>query len=85
LLEDIPRLVTDFGDVVPVSQFYGSIYNMTPAHMDDIHEAMIENTDLEIVTESGGVRRRPNTIKPSDTLRMKLQRTFFPIFLGKKD
>jgi hypothetical protein len=53
--------------------------------MDDIHEAMIENTDLEIVTEAGGIRRRPNTIKPNDTLRMKLQRTLFPFFLGKKD
>lgn len=85
LMEDIPRMVTDFGDAVSVGQFYGNIYNMTPAHMDDIHEAMIENTDLEIVTESGGVRRKPNTIKPDDTLRMKLQRTFFPIFLGKRD
>jgi hypothetical protein len=85
LLEDIPRMVIDFGDAVSVGQFYGNIYNMTPAHMDDIHQAMIENTDLEIVTESGGVRRKPNTIKPSDTLRMKLQRTFFPIFLGKND
>jgi three-Cys-motif partner protein len=67
LLEDIPRMVTDFGDAVSVGQFYGNIYNMTPAHMDDIHAAMIENTDLEVVTEVGGVRRRPSTIKPDDT------------------
>lgn len=84
LLEDIPRLVTEFGDAVSVSQFYSSIYNMTPAHMDDIHGAMIENTDLEIVTETGGERRKHNTIRPDDTLRMKKQRTMFPLFLGPK-
>lgn len=81
LLEDIPRLVTDFGDAIQVGQFYGSIYNKTPAHTDDIHDAMIENADLEIVTEGGGLRRKPNTIRADDTLRMKQQRTFFPIFL----
>jgi hypothetical protein len=76
------RLVTGFGDAVGVGQFYSSIYNMTPAHMDDIHAAMIENPDLEIVTEAGGERRKPNTIRPDDTLRMKKQRTMFPIFLN---
>jgi three-Cys-motif partner protein len=83
LLEDIPRLVADFGDAVLVGQFYGSIYNMTPGHMD-IHAAMIENPDLEIVTDSGGERRRPNTIRADDTLRMKRQRTFFPMFLSSE-
>lgn len=81
LLDDIPRLVSEFGDAVNVGQFYSSIYNMTPAHMDDIHAAMIENPDLEIVTEAGGERRKPNTIRSDDTLRMKRQRTMFPLFL----
>lgn len=81
LSEDIPRLVTEFGDAVGVAEFYGSIYNMTPAHMDDIHAAIIENPDLEVVTEQGGERRKANTIGSSDTLRMKQQRSFFPIFL----
>lgn len=85
LLGDIPRLVTEFGDVVNVGQFYGSIYNMTPAHMDDIHAAMIENPDLEIVTEAGGERRKANTIRADDTLRMKQQRTMFPLFLNSKN
>lgn len=84
LLEDIPRLVTDFGDAVGVGQFYGSIYNMTPAHTEDVHAAMIENPDMEVVTDAGGERRKPNTIRADDTLRMKRQRTFFPIFLGPK-
>lgn len=82
LLEDIPRVVTDFGDAISVGEFYGSIYNMTPNHTDDIHAAIVENADLEVLTETGGVRRSPNTIRANDTLRMKRQRTFFPIFLG---
>jgi len=84
LLDDIPRLVTEFGDVVGVGQFYQSIYNMTPAHTDEIHSAMIENPDMEVVTEQGGERRKPNTIVTSDTLRMKRQFSFFPMFLGNK-
>jgi len=43
--------VTEFGDAIQVGQFYGTIYNTTPAHMDEIHAAMIENADLEITTE----------------------------------
>jgi hypothetical protein len=84
LLDDIPRVVSDFGDAVAIGEFYGSIYNMTPAHMDDIHAAIIENTDLEVVTEAGGERRKPNTIRADDTLRLKRQRTFFPMFLNPK-
>lgn len=84
LLEDVPRLVTDFGDAVGVGEFYGSIYNMTPAHMDDIHAAIMDNSDIEVLTAGGGVRRKANTIKADDTLRMKRQRTLFPIFLGPK-
>ena len=84
LLEDIPRVVTEFGDAICVGEFYGSIYNMTPSHMDDIHAAMVENPDLEILTDAGGVRRKPNTIRADDTLRMKRQRTFFPIFFESK-
>jgi hypothetical protein len=83
LSEDIPRLLTDFGDAVGVTEFYSTIYNMTPAHMNDVHAAIIENPDLEVRTESGGERRKANTISPSDTLRMKKQRSFFPLFFGE--
>jgi three-Cys-motif partner protein len=83
LSEDIPRLLTDFGDAVSVGEFYSSIYNMTPAHMDDVHAAIFDNPDLEVTTEAGGERRKATTIGPSDTLRMKQQRSFFPIFLGE--
>ncbi len=84
LLEDIPRLVTDFGDAVGIGQFYRSIYNMTPAHMDDIHAAMLENSDLEVVTEVGGERRKPNTIKSSRSDPYEAPADLFPIFLGPK-
>jgi hypothetical protein len=57
---------------------------MTPAHRDDIHAAMLENPDLEIVTEAGGERRKPNTIRQDDRLRMKMQRTMFPIFMNSR-
>jgi hypothetical protein len=82
LSEDIPRLLTDFGDAIGVVEFYGTIYNMTPAHMDDVHAAIIENPDLEVTTESGGERRKATTIGAGDVLRMKQQRSFFPIFLS---
>jgi three-Cys-motif partner protein len=85
LREDIPRVVTDFGDAVGVGEFYGSIYNMTPAHMDDIHAAIIDNPDLEVLTPTGGERRKANTIDAGDTLRVKRQRSFFPIFFSKND
>lgn len=52
--------------------------------MDDIHAAMIENPDLEVITERGGERRKGGTIEMTDTLRMKKQRSFFPWFLGDK-
>jgi hypothetical protein len=61
---------------------YESIYNATPAHTDDVHFAIIENPDLEVITaDGGGERRKANTIKASDTLRMKKQLTF-PKFFG---
>jgi hypothetical protein len=82
LSEDIPRLVTEFGDAIGVGEFYGSIYNMTPAHMDDVHAAIIENPDLEVLTGLGGERRKANTIGAGDTLRIKQQRSFFPSFPG---
>lgn len=80
LTADIPRLVSEFGDAIEVGTFYESIYNATPAHTDDIHSAIIDSPDLEVITEAGGERRRPNTIIASDIIRIKSQRSFFPMF-----
>jgi hypothetical protein len=85
LLEDKPRLVTDFGDAIGVGEFYGSIYNMTPAHTDDIHTAIIQNPDMQVLTPSGGERRKANMIDADDTLRMKHQRSFFQFSLQRKN
>jgi len=65
-----PRLVTAFDDSVVVGQFYSSIFNMTLAQMDDVHDAMIENPDLEVM-ERGGQRRKGASIEGTDTVRMK--------------
>jgi three-Cys-motif partner protein len=81
LYDDIPRLISGYGDAVNVGDFYGSIYNATPAHTDDVHFAIIENPDLEVITaEGGGERRKANTIKATDILRMRKQLSFPKFF-----
>lgn len=81
LLEDIPRLVTEAGDAMSVTEFYESIYNVTPAHADDIHAAIIQNSDLTVITPAGGERRKSNAIAVNDVIKVKMQRSFFPMFL----
>lgn len=82
LHSDIPKLVTEAGDAMPMSDFYEAAYSATPAHMDDIHRAILENGDLEVRTPDGGFRRKGNTISVEDTLRLKRQLSFFPMFAG---
>lgn len=82
LLIDIPRLVTDAGDTITMMDFYSSIYSATSAHADDVHTAIINNPDLEVITEKGGERRRAKTIEVTDLIKIKVQRSFFPLFLS---
>ena len=82
LHDDIPRFIANYGDTIGVGDFYAGIYNATPAHMLDINSAIIDNPDLEVITEDGGERRKANTIRIGDTLRMKNQRSFFPMFFN---
>lgn len=82
LLEDIPRLVSESGDVIGVADFYESIYNATAAHADDIHRAIIDNPDIEVITPAGGERRSAAAIGSSDILKLKRQISFFPMFLS---
>jgi hypothetical protein len=63
-----------------VEDFYAEIYNMTPAHSEDVHAAIIENPDLEVITPAGGERRKAKTIAVGDTIKLKRQLTFFPKF-----
>ncbi len=82
LSTDIPQLVSDLGDTMSVEEFYKSSYNNTVAHFDDIHDAIIENPDLEVLTPGGGERRKAGRIRPDDTIRLTNQRSlFFPKFL----
>lgn len=85
LYEDIPRFVAESGDALSMHEFYVSAYSETPAHSEDIHEMIMLNEDMEVITESGGKRRQANTIKPSDTLKLTSQKSFFFMFTGKKD
>lgn len=80
LYDDIPRLITEHGDVLSVEGFYEVAYNETPAHSDDIHEMIIESPDLEVITPAGSERRKANTIRPDDLLRIKQQKSLFPMF-----
>lgn len=76
LPDDIARLISEGGDVMQVSDFYRSIYNQTPAHSDDIHSAIMDNSDLEVITEVGGERRKAHTIGRDDVIRLKKQMSF---------
>jgi len=80
LTYDIPRLVTDQGDAIGVEAFYEGIYNPTPAHRDDIHLATCKNPDLEVFTPSGGKRQKSTTNSAGDSLKLKSEKSFFPLF-----
>lgn len=82
LLDDIPQLLSKEGDAMLMTEFYEDIYNVTPAHADDVHAAIIENPDIQVFTPSGGERRKANTIAAGDVIKLKDQRSFFPLFFG---
>jgi three-Cys-motif partner protein len=83
LYDDIPRAIANYGDTINVGEFFGDIYNETPAHSDDINEAIHQNPDVAVITDTGGERRKANTIKPTDTLKLRNQRSFFQILFPK--
>nr|WP_281720734.1 three-Cys-motif partner protein TcmP [Nitrosomonas nitrosa] len=83
LHEDIPNQISEHGDSISVEEFYLGVYKATAAHSGDIHQVIIENNDLEVLTPAGGERRTAHTIKTSDIIRLKRQRSFFPMFPTK--
>ena len=83
LNEDIPRLIDLHGDTLKISDFNLEIYNGTPAHSDDILDVLISNPDLEVITNLGNPRRKANTIREDDFVRLNKQRSMFPIFKRK--
>lgn len=80
LHEDVPRFVAEAGDAMTMHDFYVAAYSETPAHSDDIHEIIIENPDLEVITDAGGSRKKSTSIKPDDTLKLKNQRSLIFLF-----
>ncbi len=80
LYDDIPRFVAESGDTLSMHDFYAAAYSETPAHSDDIHEMIMKNPDMEVITETGGKRKQPNTIKASDTLKLRSQKSMFFMF-----
>jgi len=78
LNEDIPRLLSQHGDTLKISDFNLEIYNGTPAHSDDILEVLISNPDLEVITDLGNPRRSANAVRETDFLRLTKQITMFP-------
>lgn len=84
LMNDIPRVIARAGDAMSVTEFYETVYNLTPAHNDDINGAIIDNPDLEVITGLGGERRRAHTIHINDTIRLKPQISLLPMLFPKK-
>ena len=77
--DDIPKLVKQSGDFLPMLKFYQQAYSETPAHSDDIHETIIQSPHLEVITVKGGKRNKADQIRREDILRLKSQRSFiFP-------
>lgn len=76
LYDDIPRLISGYGDAVRVEEFYESVYNQTPAHAEDIHESIMINPDIEVLTPKGGLRRSAKSIAVGDVLRLSKQPSF---------
>ena len=77
LYDDIPRLVSESGDTLLMSEFYSAAYSETAAHSDDIHKMIISNPDIEIITQNGGTRKQHNTIRPEDTIKLSKQMVLF--------
>ncbi|MBC6437126.1 MAG: three-Cys-motif partner protein TcmP [Rhodobacteraceae bacterium] len=76
LPDDIARLVSEGGDTIGISKFYSSVYPEPSAHSDDIHNAILNSPDLDVLTPKGNPRRRAHTISSKDTLYRKAQRSF---------
>lgn len=84
LHQDIPNLIEAHGDSIDLDSFHLEIYNQTAAHSDDIHSVLISNPDIDVLTPDGNSRRSANTITSGDTIRLKKQTSFFPLFSHNK-
>lgn len=78
LLVDIPKFLKDCTpeSSLSVADFFDQTYNQTPAHSDDLNSALIKSPEVEILTATGGRRRKPKMIKRTDMIRLTPQKTF---------
>ena len=76
LPDDISRFINDSETEMSVLSFYKGIYNQTPAHSDDIKQAIFESPDINIVTKNNNFRRSPNRILLDDLIILNPQRNF---------
>lgn len=83
LADDIPNVISANGNSMSVERFYNAVYNLTPAHNADIHQAMIDNPDLDVLTPANRPRRVANAIESGDTISLKRQRSFFSRLLNR--
>lgn len=83
LHNDLPEVVFEFGDAIPIELLKASVYNETTAHSDDFKKVLIENQDIEVLTQTGSKRRSATAIKDTDVVRVTAQRHLFPTFKGK--
>ncbi|MFN0263369.1 three-Cys-motif partner protein TcmP [Tepidamorphus sp. 3E244] len=78
LLVDIPKFLKDCTPEasLSVASFFDRTYNQTPAHSDDFNSALLKSPEIEVVTATGGRRRKPQMIRRTDTIRLTPQRSF---------
>ena len=77
LPDDIPRLIAEKADAIPIGEFLRNVYNQTPAHSDDINHSIFECAEVEVLTPNGNPRRKSHTINATDSLRLRQQRPFY--------
>lgn len=84
LQSDLPRAISEFGDAIDIQSLKASIYNGTTSHSDDLKSVLIDHTDIEVLTKTGGKRRSPSAISDDDIVRLNEQRQLFPILKKSK-
>lgn len=82
LLKDIPHRIEDLSGygAIPYAAFLHEIVNETPATYDQINhvlQKLYKETDIEIRTASGRLKKTDTQIKVSDFIQFSQQRTFF--------
>lgn len=76
LHNDIPKFISDSGQMLSIKSLYERIYNQTPAHSDDINAAIIGSSELLVKTPNGGTRRKASQISTMDYIEFRKQRSF---------